>query len=754
MTSDPYLVWPHLVWRGRDEELPPGSAPLHVQERADPAALVALLGPGTETTAWKHGDGWVNRFVLGDSAIVMNSLIERERLQGAVQTVFMDPPYGIGFSSNWQKDTATPATGDGHLSAEPEVLKAFRDTWRDGVHSYLSYLRARLLAARLLLSERGSIFVQIGDDNLHLVRCLMDEMFGAENFIATIPFRKKTMPLGAHFIEQMSDFLLWYTKSRPDALWHRLYRKGEGRGDPNFKYCQLPDGTRRPLTPEERLRGLDPALGARLYRLKSLEPSGPMPAGMFDYEFGGRIYTHPRNGYATDRGGMDNLVRAGRIEPQGNLLNYVLFLDDKPAADLTAPWFDTAGADDKIYVVQTNTEVVKRCILMTSEPGDLVLDPTCGGGTTAFVAEQWGRRWIAIDTSRVALTLARQRLLTARLPAYRVEGGGGDPSAGFIYEQAAHVTLTSIARGKPAESVILHDRPLVEKSRVRLSGPFTMESLSPGFALAGIRGEEDDGFVPAILESLKRSGVQNGRKQERLAFTALRPWPGGLHIHAEGSCKAGRAGIVIGPEYGSVTAGLLDRALAEAAGIFDLLILCGFSFEPGIDTEGAAIPVLKVRMNADLHMSPHLSDTGAGNLFTVFGEPDLALTRRDDGDFEIAIRGIDVFDPATGAIRSGGVDAIACWFIDTDYGGTDYGGECFILRHAYFPGGRDPWEKLARTLKGEIDAQAWASLRRTVSRPFPRPASGRIAVKIINHYGDEVMKIYDLPPDGAEGGAV
>jgi len=893
---------PQLVWRGKDEQnagpLSVDTVPIYIQEKIHPKAIVDDLmrlrdhgvqpqsdlfgdfdgiAPADKLDFYAHPLNWSNRMILGDSLLVMNSLVEKERLRGRVQTIFLDPPYGINFGSNWQASTKSSDVKDGraeYSSREPEVLRAFRDTWQLGIHSYLSYMRDRLTVARELLTEPGSIFVQISDENLHLVRSLLDEVFGPTNFVSLIPFRKKTMPFGTNFVEQMADFILWYARQkhdssgRPFAKYRKLFRVVEQRPDANFKFIEDARGERRLLSREERSGGAPIPEGARFYRLKSLEPSGPMEAGKFEYRFGGKTYGHPKNGYATNREGIAALVKAGRVEPLGNLLNYVLFMDDKQSADLTVPWFDTAGADDKVYVVQTNTEVVKRCILMTTDPGDLVLDPTCGSGTTAYVAEQCGRRWITIDTSRVSLALARTRLMAARFPYYILadtpaglrkeaeaaaepapeRATASDIRRGFVYERVPHITLKSIANNaeidvihekaqrtleplraeinrlcgknweewevprtlapttepatrllaqwwaarrerqaaieasiaRNAETEYLYDRPYEDKSIVRVTGPFTVESLSPHRMLptdaedealldaldeeARARGEEpaprpkrtraapagEDDFVRVVLENLKLSGVQNTKKGEKLAFTRLKPWAGGKYIHAEGRYEEGgpkgqraerRAAICIGPEYGTVSYQLVRDAAREARDLFDVLVVCGFAFEPHVSDETMSLGrliVLKARMNQDLHMK-ELKKTGAGNLFVVFGEPDIEIRTGTDGMLQAEIKGVDVFDPTTGEVRASAADDIACWFID-----TDYDEESFFVRHAYFLGAKDPYDRLKRTLRAEIDEAAWATLHSAKSRPFPRPKSGRIAVKVINHYGDEVLKVYSV----------
>ncbi len=846
---DPSLD-PQLVWKGKDEQgetdLVVAAPPIFIQEKIDPRVLIENLRdtsrtgePEPELTIfdtfdgledwqtvefYQHAANWSNRMILGDSLHVMASLAAKENLRGQVQMIYVDPPYGIEFRSNWQPTTRQREVKDGKLedaTREVEQIKAFRDTWEFGIHSYLSYLRERFIVGHELLSESGSIFVQIGDENIHLVRSLLDEVFGPDNFVGLIPFRKKTMPLGTNFIEQMADFIVWYAKQKldsrgkPFAKYRKLFRPVSTRPDSLFRFYELPDGTRKQVDAIEMSDPTRLPPGARLYRLKSLEPSGPMESGRFEYQFGGKSYRPPKNGYATPRDGMDRLVVARRVQPAGSLLNYVLFLEDKGVSDLTAPWYDTVGADNKVFVVQTNTDVVKRCMLLTTDPGDLVLDPTCGSGTTAHVAELWGRRWITIDTSRVAVAVARSRLMGVKLPYFLLadspEGRakeeeltqlpqptmptGNDVRKGFVYARVPHVTLKSIANNpeiregmtreevdaaiaRHTETELLYDQPYEDRRRVRVAGPFTVESLSPhravSFEMQRPASEEQAereatsaSFEQTVLDNLLKAGVQNGRTAERLKFERLAPYPGKL-IQAEGlraEATEGtpeRVGVSIGPQYGTVSSQWIKDAAREAlhGQGFDLLLVCGFAFDaraletveefrPSDQVDFASVqaerrlgklPVLLVRMNPDLAMGDGLlKKTGAGNLFTVFGEPDVKIENTPDG-LVVEIHGVDVYNPTTGEVRSSDPSEIAMWMID-----TSYNEESFFVRHCYFTGGGvDPYTRLKKALKAEIDQAAWASLYSTRSRPFQRPETGRIAVKVINHYGDEVLKVYEV----------
>ena len=894
---------PQLVWRGKDEQdlsdLVVNVPPLYIQEKVHPKALVADLlrqskesreadaqhhqtdmfadfnglPEGADRTAfYQHDVNWANRLILGDSLQVMASLAEREGLQGKVQCIYLDPPYGIRFNSNFQWSTTSRDVRDGnvlHITREPEQVKAFRDTWRDGIHSYLTYLRDRLTVARDLLADSGSIFVQIGDENVHRVRALMDEVFGDDNFVSEL-VSKKSGGMGQAQIDNVNDFILWYGKDK-DAIKYRplfdLKVLDAGAGL-RYRTVQEVNGHTRPIMKSEIENPLSLPPGARVFLGGPLTSETASNSTTFDFELNGRKVVLRKGGWKTNLSGMDRLKKAGRLFNTKSFVNYKLFFDDFSAVGIPNLWQDTMGTaeQNKVYVVQTVQKVIQRCILMTTDPGDLVLDPTCGAGTTAYVAEQWGRRWITIDTSRVALALARARIMGARYPYYLLadspEGqlkeaeisrrapaerpSYGNVRQGFVYERVPHITLRAIAnnaeidviyetaqqdleplrealnqalgqtwqeweipreaeeswsaeaaarhagwwerriaRQKEIDASIaaradyeyLYDKPYEDRRRVRVAGPFTVESISPHRVLgvdengevidrvAEARNGYETGydFGQVILENLKRSGVQQAHKEDRINFTSLTPWPGRL-VCAEGRYVEGsggaagaaaedgdgdgdgvgagpekRAAIFVGPEFGTVSRPDLVEAAREAAECgFDVLIACAFNYDAHT-TEFESlgrVPVLKARMNADLHMAGELKNTGSGNLFVIFGEPDIDLLAAGDGQVQVRVNGVDVFHPNSGEVRSDGPEEIACWFID-----TDYNQESFFVRHAYFLGASDPYKSLKTTLKAEIDAEAWATLHQATSRPFPKPTSGRIAVKVINHLGDEVMKV-------------
>lgn len=885
---DPSLD-PQLVWKGKDEqdreELTVPSVPIYIQEKISPHAIIEDVRaqakkdkpePQLELFAdfngipfeelidfYQHDANWSNRMILGDSLLAMTSLSEKEGLKGKVQMIYIDPPYGIEFGSNWQVSTRKQSIRDGKAedaTRQPEQIRAFRDTWNLGIHSYLAYWRDRLVASRDLLTETGSVFVQIGDENVHLVRCILDEVMGSENFIGQIRFRKKTMPLGGHFLERMGDFLLWYSKERNLAKtkYKQLFLQQDYSLDFHWNNYELPDGTRVKITSEDVKAGRKIPEYARRFRLVSLWPASFDPNAVYSVAFEGKQWK-PAEGqcWPTSPKNMKRLIMANHIETEGKYLRKVLYAEGADYKQLTTDWTDTIGARDKMYVVETSPVVVQRCILMTTDPGDLVLDPTCGSGTTAYVAEQWGRRWITLDTSRVAMALARTRIMTSRFPYYLLSDSpegvkkeaeitgrtpppyktGGDIKKGFVYERIPHITLKAIANNEEIDTIhakwqeelelickelnkilnksfeeweiprepekgwpkkakdilkewwelrlrrqkeidesiarnsdteMLYDKPYVDNKRIRVTGPFTVESLSPHRTISFEEkkdlaevGKEDwtmkmvgaAQFGNIIIENLKKAGVQNTIKNERLKFDRLEVHPG-VWIHAEGEYtekdgKSRRAAVCIGPEHGTVGPELVKDAAKEAVqGIgYDLLIVCGFAFDPHVSEEAKRygnLTILPTRINADLQMGDEfLKKTGSGNLFMVFGEPDLKVRNTKDGKIELEIKGLDIYDPTTGEIRSNTTDDIACWFID-----TNYNGESFFVRHAYFTGADNPYDKLKRALRAEIDEAAWSMLYSTKSRPFDPPETGKIAVKIINHYGDEVLKVYETTPSG------
>lgn len=952
-----------LVWRGKDtqdwSDLIVNVPPLYIQEKIHPKAIIDdlkrraaknaeeetdapdLFGdlfldfngidPEAKTEFYQHDQHWSNRMILGDSLQVMASLAEREALRGKVQCIYFDPPYGIKFGSNWQVSTMSRDVKDGKqadIAREPEQVKAFRDTWKDGIHSYLTYLRDRLVVMRDLLTESGSIFVQIGDENVHRVRAVLDEIFGEENILSSITLAK-TAGSSSDKMAQVSDYVLWYAKDSVRAKTRLLFLDKDDAGkasdyklfrdEAGFVVSEQPDGS------DERVA------------LTATTSQRPMQGGdLRQFDFQGRTFKPGGGTYKTDLRGLTRLSRSSRLYARTNSLRYIRLYSDFSITPINNLWHDIRwgfDASQKRYIVETHEDAVSRCLLMATDPGDLVLDPTCGSGTTATVAEQWGRRWITIDTSRVALALARTRIMAAKFPWYLLadseEGRAKEaeltlrPSAdtpchqdirqGFVYDRKPHIMLRDITNNariddvwyrwqdnleplrealnlrrsrhyanddegynreetqiapdpanpdlppfeewtmprepgtpwpdealkpfaaaqkdstkratrekhlanlneilgraytletlpdapvdpwddeeaialhaqwweariarqkeideviaKTAETEYLYDKPYEDPGRVRVAGPFTVESLSPHRVLPaseddslaeyldaaeGKRVREDDGanndFAAIVIEYLKSEGVKQQEKGDRIRFESVIPWPG-QWIGAEGRFMEGpegnqterRAAIFIGPEFGTTGRSDLVAAAREAVdNRFDLVIACAFNFDAhSSELDGlGSLKILKARINPDMHMSEELKNTGSGNMFVVFGEPDVEIL--DDGGEEIRVKvnGVDVFDPNTGDIRSNDTKGIAAWFID-----TDYNEESFFVRHAYFLGANDSYSSLKTALKAEIDEEAWSTLYSDTSRPFERPDGGRIAVKVINHFGDEVMKVFGV----------
>lgn len=875
---------PELIWRGKDKaayaDLVVSAPPLYIQEKIHPKVLLenlrressereaekvetqqlglfadfnGLPKDARATDFYQHQGNWTNRMILGDSLQVMASLSEREGLRGKVQCIYLDPPYGIKFNSNFQWSTTSRDVKDGnidHITREPEQVKAFRDTWRDGIHSYLTYLRDRLTVAKELLTESGSIFVQIGDENVHRVRALMDEIFGEENYLSQISF-SKTSSFTSATLSSTHDFILWYCKNSEKTKYRSLWKERQERTEGGtYNWFETDDGLIRRLNVKEVRGEIELSIGRR-FRADTIVSAGQSSVGSKPITLQGKQFLpSPGSHWKTSYDGMLNLISANRVIPNGTRLAYKRFENDFPWMPFDNVWPDTiiGTFSDKLYVVQTPVLTIQRCILMTTDPGDLVLDPTCGSGTTAYVAEQWGRRWITIDTSRVALALARARIMGAKYPYYLLLDSAagqqkeaqisqilpnqsptyGDIRQGFVYERVPHITLKAIANnadidtiwekyqtkleplraalntavGKPweeweiprepetnwpektqklhqqwwqqriarqkeidasiaakADQEYLYDKPHENKNIVRVAGPFTVESLSPHRTLIV---DEDDNLIDPnhpkpsnpypdnaqfdqiILENLKTGGVQQAHKEDKIDFLSLEPWAGnyicakGRYLEEE-SNQEKCAGIFIGPEFGTVSRADLVAVAREAAEIdCDVAIACAFNYDAyttEFDKLGR-IPILKARMNADLHMADDLKNTGKGNLFVVFGEPDIELIKLDGDRLQIKIHGVDVFHPKSGEVQSSGADGIACWFID-----SNYNEESFFVRHAYFLGANDPYKSLKTTLKTEINQEAWETLHSDLSRPFPKPETGRIAVKVINHLGDEVMKV-------------
>lgn len=853
---DPHLD-PQLVWAGKAErtsfEIPTVS--LHVHERIDPKTIIEAVRAKPEdndATAqlplferakenpplrdavdfYKHAHNWSNRLVLGDSLLVMNSLLEKEGMAGKVQMIYFDPPYGIKYGSNFQPFVNKRDVTDGKdedLTQEPEMVKAFRDTWELGIHSYLSYIRDRLLLARELLTESGSVFVQISDENLHHLRELADEVFGSANFVSLVTFKKTTSSSSGR-LGSVSDYLLWYSRSISTLKERRLLlRKAiDGLGGGQYRFVELQTGERRKAT-EADLQNPSQLQFFRYDTIVSQRPS--QGADVRQFKLDGKVYTPGKGTFKTDLAGLEALARARRVSGVGDTLCYVRYFDDFPAMPLSNMWTDTTTSgfsDPKRYVVQTQPSVIARCLLMTTDPGDLVLDPTCGSGTTAFVAEQWGRRWITCDTSRVALTLAKQRLMSAVFDYHKLAKPAEGVAGNFQYETVPHVTLKSIAHnpeikpGMTREQIkaaidrhavpeALYDKPKVDATKARVTGPFTVEAVPAPSVMAIDAGSANlpetdvadakpggtkstdtrpprrggahaaDASIArstSVLrheewrDELLRSGVrltQGGR----LMFNRIEPMQGTRWLHAEGTTKSEhskglfgdkRVAISFGPEHAALEQRQVELAWAEARELGTppaFLIFVAFEFDPEaskdideMDPAKAGMKFLKVRMNADMLTDDLKKKRSSNESFFLVGQPEASVrtVKTEEGErFVVEVEGFDYYDPRTGEVSSGGPEKIAMWLLDTDYDGRS-----LYPRQVFFPmaGSDEGWAKLAKNLRAEIDEELIEKYRGTQSIPFAGGRYKRAAVKIIDDRGIESIKVMTLEPrDGARGGS-
>ena len=872
---------PWLEWSGKQEATSFAIDPvaLHIHERVSAKAIMKIAArenvqrnlfadPQLEYNEavqfYQHDVEWANRLILGDSLTVMSSLARREDLGGKVQTIYFDPPYGIKFASNFQptvfQRNVTDRTAD--LTREPEQIQAYRDTWHLGVHSYLAYLRDRLIVARELLTDSGSIFVQISDENAHRVRCVMDEVFGSENFVSQITFTKTRSLVSSTFLTTVSDYILWYAKSRDDAKRHKLLNYGVNQN--LVSHFESEDGAVFTKTQAEKLLQKDAQMALKGFMSDNLIRK---PNPEFDVEFEGRVF---RNRYRTNPTGMRRLAQANRLFATPTLIRYKFFLEDYPVSTYNNVWTDVIGARDVTYVVQTNTSVVQRCILMTSDPGDLVLDPTCGSGTTAYVAEQWGRRWITIDTSRVAIALARQRLLTSSFDYYQLKEPSAGIAGGFVNKVVPHITLKSIAQndaldpifakhepilaakldelnrilaavaedklraellaklaakekreGKraiteadrrrwilpetawqawevpfdtdaawpealrvaltayreayqakmqevnaciesSAEGEELVDQPKIERRKLRVSGPFTVEAVQPAEESLGtespIGGEPEEAletfdeettnaeaYLNKMIRLLRQDGVRFPNNQT-VQFATLDAREGDV-LHAEGTWTHAesdrRVAVVFGPQHGAVTSVQVEQCVRAAYRRgYDELVFAGFSFDGAAQAAIQADPDPELRIhiahiNPDVAMGDLLKETPATQLFTVFGLPRTKLEDTDDGRHIVTMAGVDIYDPVKNQVFSANADKVAAWFVD-----TDYDGRTFCISQAFFPN-KQAWSKIARALKGIVDSERFEQFSGTVSLPFSAGQHQKVAVKVIDARGNEVMRVHE-----------
>lgn len=807
---------PFLNWAGKAEresfEVP--TLPLFVHERLSTRAIIETLKShkiGSDQLildlfndpqwsisdqilrAYEYHDKWVNRMILGDSLVTMNSLLQYEGMGGKVQMIYIDPPYGVKFGSNFQpfvRKRDVKHNDDEDFTREPEMVQAYRDTWELGLHSYLSYLRDRFLLARELLTDSGSVFVQISDENVHHVRELMDEVFGGENFVSFITVRK-TLPLGSSGLAGISDYLIWYAKDKEIHKYNQLYVRKDIENSP-YTSLMFPDGTHRKMTADEKANlDLIPK-EAKIFRVNHLLSAGYTSTCFYEFELEGKKIKPRRYSWKTNKIGMQNLIEKNRVILVGDNPQYVLFYDDFPVKAIHNLWSEFQGASDPIYVVQTNNEVIQRCLLMTTDPGDLVLDITCGSGTTAYVAEQWGRRWITCDVSRVPLALARQRLLTATFPWYQLKDNNS-PAGGFIYKRkqnskgeeiggiVPHITLKSIANNEPPDEEILVDRPEVDNSIVRVCSPFTIEGTIPPPVdmdageipeTEAVEIENSDSYEDRMLEILRKSPVLRLPRNRTVNLSQVRQPVKSRNLSAEALVKASELGgatlsdvvdealeenlnklplsqkpvaFIFGPENGAIA----ERTVFEAANEaqrkqYAHLFVIGFAIAAKARQfiencqEAIGIPATYIQATPDILMGDLLKHMRSSQIFSTCGLPDVKIHRTGDGKYQVELLGLDVFDPITMEVESEPGRNVPAWFLDTDYNGL-----CFYVKQAFFPR-TSAWDSLKKALKGSYDDEVWEHLAGTISAPFEPGEQGEIAVKVIDDRGNELLVIKKL----------
>ena len=805
---DPHLD-PSLQWAGKAErasfEVPTVS--LHVHERIDPKTIInsaqrlpddAQPGLFAERRAlreavefYKHRDGWSNRFVAGDSLLVMNSLLQKESMGGKVQMVYFDPPYGIKYGSNFQPFVDKREATDGKdedLTSEPEMIKAFRDTWELGIHSYLSYMRDRLMLARELLADSGSIFVQIGDENVHRVSMVLDDIFGAENRVATISYAT-TGGSSAKTLPEVADYLLWYAKDKAQVRYNQLYEPLE-RADivsffSSYAMVEEADSTERKPTKQE---GLDPDKylpeGARLFqRMRLLSQHKSKTDRSEPYTWQGRTFSCPANEqWRVTKNEMDRLAEMGRLVAVdgGKTLRWKRYEDEVPGRKINNVWAVTMSPSDKRYVVETSAKAIQRCLLMTTNPGDLALDITCGSGTTAFVAEQWGRRWILCDTSRVALTLAKQRLMTSSFDYYKLKDEDAGIGGGLQCKSVATVSAKTLAEGTTTETMLV-DQPLKDGRRARVTGPFTVEAVPSPMAvpLGDAPDGAEDAPEPEADSSIARSGETarqaewrdellksgiRGKGGQRIAFASMEPMAGARHLHAEAAIRpddggAGAGGasqprrvvVSFGPEHAPMDPRQVEMAIQEAEKMRpkpDLIVFAAYQFDPEADTDieetdWPGVTLLQAQMNPDLQTRDLKKRQTSSDSFWLIGQPDIRLhllrSGPHTGKWQVAVHGFDYFDTISGELTSGNEGDIAAWMLDTDYDGRS-----LYPSQVFFPQSSDPgggWHRLAKSLHSTIDQDLIEYYHGTQSIPFTMGNHERIAVKIIDKRGIESLRI-------------
>lgn len=792
---DPHLD-PQLIWAGKAEhtsfEVPTVS--LHVHERIDPKTIIDKVSKEHDDGGqlslfaekkplreaidfYKHKEGWTNRLIAGDSLLVMNSLLEKEGMAGKVQMVYFDPPYGIKYGSNFQPFVNKRDVKDGNdedLSAEPEMIKAFRDTWELGIHSYLTYLRDRLLLARELLSDSGSVFVQISDENIHHVKEILDEVYGVNNYCSIIVFRK-TGAASSNLTAITTDYLLWYAKDKTKIKYNQLYfDKIPGQeGAKEYKRLELPDSSERPLTKDELLYTERIPANAKVFATWPLNSPGFSEENSQDLELNheGKKYVLKCGNNSHWKVGVEGtkkLWEIGRLLRTEGIRIYKKYLDDFPYSPINSLWIDTRGETDMSYVVQTSELVIQRCILMTTEPGDLVFDPTCGSGTTAAVAENWGRRWITCDTSRVAITLTKQRIMTSYFDYYELKHPNEGIGSGLNYLTAENKLMSTVAKGITGPLVNLYDKPNKIDNKCRITGPFTVEAVPAPYAKSFDDMENDtstgsvsgasDTSIARTGETLRqsewrdellKSGVR-AKGGQMIHFTRVEPVGGTKFIQAEAETKEDtpkKVLVVFGPEHAPLEQRMVENAWQEARALKpDMLLFCAFQFDEeaakDIDELTPAIAgmqLLKAQMNADLLTDDLRKKRSSNESFWLVGQPDVKVHKLDGGKVQVEVMGFDYYNPKTGNVESGGKKNIAMWMLDTDYDNRS-----LFPSQVFFPmaGDGDGWDKLAKNLKAEIDEEKIEAFKGTISLEF-EPGSS-IAVKIIDDRGIESLRVIKM----------
>jgi adenine-specific DNA-methyltransferase len=788
---DPHLD-PTLEWTGKKEqtELDVDTVSIHVHERIDPKSIIQQVHKNSinsyahgyqhslfeqpfdhrpvrdEVSFYQHKNAWANRLIAGDSLLVMNSLLEKEGMAEQVQMVYMDPPYGISYGSNFQPfvDQRDVTDGkDADLNTEPEMLKAFRDTWELGIHSYLSYLRDRVMLSHQMLSESGSFFMQISEDNLHIVRMVLDEIFGKNNFVSQI-FFKTTGGFATDKISRVGDYLLWYAKDAKKIKYRQLFEDYQPQiGEVGYNWILFPDGTSRGLTAAEKKdHSLIPKDG-KIYKATSIKSQGGSNTPQ-DFEYLDKVYSPgPNHHWKTSIAGLQNLGKANRIHVAANSIQYRRFQDDFPHKQISNMWMDTGTGsfgDEKKYVVETSSKVVERCILMTTDPGDLVIDPTCGSGVTAYAAEKWGRRWITMDTSRISIHLAKQRLATSAFEWYKLAHENEGIAAGFVYKQARHVMLKDIAKNEHSNSEVLYDKPEIDGSIVRVSGPFTVEAI-PAVTVKPLSeiGEPvtADNSVARSGETIRqddwrsellKTGVRT-KGGDKIEFARVELIQGTRYLHAEAETIDGKRVLVsFGPEAAPLEQKQVEMALEEAGQSKpapQLVLFAAFQFDPEAskdidETNWAGVELLKVQMNTDLLTSDLKKSQSSSESFWLVGQPDVQVTKNGN-QYSVTVDGFDYYNPKTGEVQSGGKNEIAMWMLDTDYDGRS-----IFPTQMFFPmaGAKDGWNKLAKNLKAELDEDLLDMFEGTESIAFDAGDYKRCAIKIIDNRGIESLTIKNL----------